>query len=251
MTPREPCPERGEQHQVITAADNPELYDPGVLDAQGAPAVARFATGTWGYCERCHQGFRWSVIDQEWRFWPSGLAALPQLDDEELEVLHFALSLIATSQGMHRALSQTELMQAHLDRSIQILQSFDTAVLEARYALFPREGAGPPERRPSGGLLGAGPPNQVVHPNGDKRDEIEALRDSDALHLLPPEALIASVQWLAEIIVGPAEPRHSDAAKGKGVTEREPMDGEVCSCGRRAIVVFVTPTHGDVPSCQR
>jgi hypothetical protein len=31
--------------------------------------------------------------------------------------------------------------------------------------------------------------------------------------------------------------------------ERKPWPGEVCSCGRPAVVVFVTDEHGDVPYC--
>lgn len=30
---------------------------------------------------------------------------------------------------------------------------------------------------------------------------------------------------------------------------RKPNDGETCSCGRPAIIVFVTDKYGEVPSC--
>lgn len=32
---------------------------------------------------------------------------------------------------------------------------------------------------------------------------------------------------------------------------RVPVDGETCSCGQPAIVVYVTTKYGDVASCQR
>lgn len=37
----------------------------------------------------------------------------------------------------------------------------------------------------------------------------------------------------------------------RSTTERQPRPGETCSCGRPAVVVFVTPRFGDVPACKR
>lgn len=35
-----------------------------------------------------------------------------------------------------------------------------------------------------------------------EREEVMALRDADTLHMLPPEALIASIKYLAERLLG-------------------------------------------------
>lgn len=68
-----------------------------------------------------------------------------------------------------------------------------------------------------------------------QEEEIRALRDADRLHLLPPEALIASIKHLATLLVGPAEapdlPAHlrDDAPVAVcGRCGRETVDVELC-----------------------
>lgn len=60
----------------------------------------------------------------------------------------------------------------------------------------------------------------------------------------------------AELVALPGDPgspgpgqRHLSVAADE--SEREPEPGEVCSCGRPAIVVFLTERFGAVASCQR
>lgn len=126
--------------EVITRADHPDRYMPEVWGDWGfIPPDA----STWGYCEFCEKTFRWSVPDQQWRPWPGGLAQLPLLTDEELEVLQSAIAGQAAAFDAALSSSQSETMKATLWHRWLTLQSLATATAETRYSLFPREGPHP------------------------------------------------------------------------------------------------------------
>lgn len=128
----------GAPHDIVDPDDR-ERYDPSVLARYDETAGPR-PNMLWSYCSRCAQGFRWSLSDQQWRPWPSGLSLLPHLDDEELDELHVAILRRKDELGGVVPLAQSPETRAELHYKARILQSLDTAVQEARYALFPPEG---------------------------------------------------------------------------------------------------------------
>lgn len=131
------CCDGGEHDEVLTAADDPDRYDPGVFANH---VFTPPNDHQWGYCARCMQPFRWSVLDQRWRPWPSGLALLPRLTDEELEEIQAALKEKAAVFGDVVRDAQSPQTQSDVGYHLLVLNSLMTAAAEARYGLFPPEG---------------------------------------------------------------------------------------------------------------
>lgn len=131
------CIEGKEHGEVITADDDEGRWDPEVFAEYRLLPPNKHQ---WGYCMDCRQPFRWSVIDQRWRAWPGGLAALPLYTDEELEVLESAVLGQAAQMDAALENSQSEGMRAELAYRRALLNSLSTSVAEARYSLWPPEG---------------------------------------------------------------------------------------------------------------
>lgn len=134
----------GKQHgAIVTGSDDPEVYDPTVFTNLGFTPPNPYQ---WGYCGDCRQPFRWSVLHQRWITWPGGLAPLPLLTAEELEVLEEALFVRAANYQGVLAISAAPGMQAAMAHQAGIVQSFLTAVREAQHGLWE------PEDRPAAPL---------------------------------------------------------------------------------------------------
>jgi hypothetical protein len=54
--------EGGRCGPILTADDDPEVYDPMVLGP--VPNGHQY-----GYCPRCFTGYRWSMVTQSWTPW--------------------------------------------------------------------------------------------------------------------------------------------------------------------------------------
>lgn len=127
------CVDGKEHGAIVTADDDPEVYDATVFASVGfTPPNGH----QWGYCGDCRQPFRWSVPRQRWMTWPGGLAALPQLTAEELEALEAALVKQAERHGSVLAFSEAPGMGAETSRAAGVVQSLLTAVREAQHHLW-------------------------------------------------------------------------------------------------------------------
>lgn len=135
---------RAEGHGEIVTPDDPR-YDPSILEQWDEYAGPR-PNQLWGHCADCPQGFRWSVSEQKWRPWPGGLSLLPHLSDEELDELHDALVLRRQQLEGVVPKAQNPHTRSEVHYKVRILWSLETAVAEARYRLWPKDGPYAPRK---------------------------------------------------------------------------------------------------------
>lgn len=128
----------GGEHEIVSPEDD-DRYDIGKFARYNDTAGPR-PNILWSHCANCDQLFRWSVSDQQWRLWPGGLSLLPHLSDEELDELHTAVILRMQQLGAVVPVAQATGTRSEINYKLRILQSLDTAIQEARYQLWPRDG---------------------------------------------------------------------------------------------------------------
>lgn len=129
---------RADGHGEIITPEDPR-YDPSILGQWDEHAGPR-PNQLWGYCANCQQGFRWSVSEQQWRPWPGGLSLLPHLSGEELDELHDALVLRRQQLEAIVPVAQNPQSRHEVNYKVRMLWSLQTAVAEARYRLWPKDG---------------------------------------------------------------------------------------------------------------
>lgn len=122
----------GDYHVVLDPED--PNFDRAVLARYDA-ALGPRPNNLWSYCRKCEQGFRWSVLSQQWRPWPGGLGLLPHYTDEELDELAMAIVRRMDELGNVVPIAQATGTRREINYKLVILNSLLTSVAECRHHL--------------------------------------------------------------------------------------------------------------------